>query len=355
MLLWLHDLNPFLIRFTDGFGIRWYGLAYALGFVCGWYGLVQLAKRGFLLISPQRVGDLVMTCVIGVVVGGRLGYVFFYSPSLLWTFESKFPWWGLFAIHHGGMASHGGMAGVILAAWWFAAHYRDEQGRRVPGVTVFHLTDGLALVTPFGLLFGRIANFINGELLGKIVAMPGRPAPWWAVRFPQEVVEGHDSGSLLPVEQQAERLAAIRRIIAQVALPGDDFDSGYRRVLNAIQRGDHALAAQLEPFISARHPSQLYQAAAEGLVLGGALWALGARPRKPGVLGSMFLLVYAVLRILTEFWRLPDAHLAVQRWMGFSRGQWLSVLMIAGGLVYLWLSLRSKNPPLGGWRRSRPT
>ncbi len=168
---WLHDLDPFLWRITGAFGLRWYGLAYVAGFIAAWLILSRLARRRGLPIRPEAIPDLIMAVVLGVLLGGRLGYALFYKPHLFTLWLDYAPWWGLLAINEGGMASHGGMIGVILACLWFA---RREH---LPFLLV---TDALALVTPIGLFFGRIANFINGELLGSIVAEPGKPAPWWA-------------------------------------------------------------------------------------------------------------------------------------------------------------------------------
>src|SRR5947207_12128457 len=117
---WLHDISPFLLRFTPTFGLRWYGLAYATGFLIAWWWLRWMSKRGVTPLSPQRVSDAMLLLVLGVVVGGRLGYVLFYSHDLLWYFTSSFPWWGVLQLQKGGMASHGGMIGVIMASLFIA-------------------------------------------------------------------------------------------------------------------------------------------------------------------------------------------------------------------------------------------
>jgi phosphatidylglycerol:prolipoprotein diacylglycerol transferase len=109
------------------------------------------------------------------------------------------------------------------------------------------------------------------------------------------------------------------------------------------------VARELAPFLAARHPSQLYQAAAEGLVLGGVLWWVWRKPRRVGVVGCWFLITYGVMRIVTEFWRLPDGHLAVQRVLGLSRGQWLSAVMVVVGAALMWHYARREGERLGGW------
>lgn len=352
MQAWMHDLSPFLVRLWGDFGLRWYGLSYAAGFVLAYLMLRWLARRGAALIPPARAGDVIMVLVIGVVVGGRLGYLLIYEPSLLTYFTSSPPWWGLLMVNRGGMASHGGMIGVVLACWYLSRGFKNSDGSRTPGPPFLHVLDLTAVLAPAGLFLGRIANFINGELLGKIVAMPGEPAPWWAVKFPQEFPSDHDCGQFMAPAQALARRDAIERIVRGAGYTGD-LDEGYRRVLEKVQAGQAGLARELEPWISARHPSQLYQAAAEGLIVGAAVWLLWRSPRKPGVIASAFLGLYGVLRIATEFYRLPDAHLHVQRIAGLSRGQWLSVGMIVAGTLTLVIAARAGTQKLGGWGAKR--
>lgn len=343
---WLHDLGPFVVRFTDVLGIRWYGLAYALGFVLAYLILRVLSRRGLVLIPPHRCGDTILAVIVGVVVGGRLGYVLLYEPHLLWEFSSEPPWWGLFAIQRGGMASHGGMIGVILAAWRVSRGWRRPDGSIEGRCPPMHVMDVFALLAPVGLFLGRLANFINGELLGAVAAKPGEPAPWWSVKFPQEVLSGH-STPRTPAQD-----AALDALVERHRAAGESWAGAYEGIVETIRAGGadgRRLAAELAPLLSARYPSQLLQAAAEGVVLGAALWAIWARPRKPGVVGAWFLIIYGVLRVATEFVRLPDAHLEVQKVLGLSRGQWFSVLMVVAGVAVLALIRRMKTMPVGGW------
>lgn len=345
---WLHTLSPWVWRFSQDFGIRWYGLSYALGFVGGWAILRWLAQRDLIRIPRDRVTDAVLLWVGGVVIGGRLGYVIFYKPYLFWTFTSELPWWGVLQLNKGGMASHGGIVGVVIASFFIARGFRDERGVRIGVCPPLHVMDIAAVLCPLGLMLGRLANFINGELLGAIVAMPGQPSPWWAVKFPQELL----SEQAPPLTTaQAEKLAAIAR---SVAMPSDTAEGALHRIVERVQHGGVEIAAQLEPLLAARHPSQLYQAAAEGLGVGAVVWLIWRQPRRAGVVGMWFLISYGVLRVVTELWRLPDADLAVQRILGLSRGQWLSVVMVVAGLVGL-LVIRLRGSPelFGGWGRGR--
>lgn len=341
---WLHDFSPVALRLGP-FTVRWYGLSYLAGFAAGWLLLRWLARRGVVRIAPERVADAILLIIVGVVVGGRLGYVLLYRPSLLWSFTPDLPWWGVLAIHEGGMASHGGMIGLIVAAWLIARGPADHDGVRSGAVPVRHVLDAMCLIGPLGLLFGRLANFVNGELLGRIVALPGAPAPWWAVRFPQELVET-DAPALT-----AEQHGALKALMEAVRRPGDSDAAALDRLIEAVQAGVPGIGERLAPLLSARHPSQLYQAAAEGVVVGAVLWFVARRPRVPGVVGCWFLISYGALRVVTEFWRLPDAHLKTPRIAGLSRGQWLSLVMVAVGVAILAKLARSREPKLGGWAR----
>ncbi|MFG0258257.1 MAG: prolipoprotein diacylglyceryl transferase [Phycisphaerales bacterium JB043] len=339
---WLHTIDPFAIQISEGIGLRWYGLAYLAGFVAGWWILRRMAQRGRLALRPERVLDHLFVLIIGVLVGGRLGYVLFYDIDLLTTFSDTVPFWGLLALNKGGMASHGGMIGVLLACWWIA---------RSEGVRVTHVWDGVVLAAPVGLFFGRIANFVNGELLGRIVAMPGEKGPWWSVRFPQELLSGH-----APVLTEQQRLmlgdlleeASPSALMADAGFP-DVYTAQAVSLIDLVQRGVGDYGERLAPLLAARHPSQLYQALTEGLVLGLVLMLVWRWRPKPGVAASCFLLVYGAMRVLTEVWRLPDDRYLSDGGggviAGLSRGQWLSVVMIGiGALMLVWALRRGVAP-----------
>jgi phosphatidylglycerol:prolipoprotein diacylglycerol transferase len=358
---WLHTLDPFIVKFTENFGLRWYGTAYLAGFAVAWLLLRRLSstpeRPGFTPLPRHRVGDALMWLIGGVLVGGRLGYVLIYDPSLLWRFDSSPPWWGVLAINQGGMASHGGMVGVIIAAWRISRGWRTPEGTVEGRMPALHMMDLVAMLAPAGLLFGRIANFINGELLGKIVAPPGAPGPWWAVQFPQELngwVGPYQRSTLSHTPPLSEEQMA--RLDALVTSVQQQRGGTWAQALDWIIDHAAAYADQLRPLLSSRHPSQLYQAVAEGIVVGLVVWAAAARPRKPGVVGCWFLITYGVLRVVTEFWRLPDPQFGdAARIMGLSRGQWLSVGMVVIGAACLAWVTRRAVPRMGGWlRRAEP-
>jgi phosphatidylglycerol:prolipoprotein diacylglycerol transferase len=235
-------------------GVRWYGLMYLVGFVGGLLlGRIRVTHRPDLGWSHKDLDDLLFYCVIGVVLGGRLGYVFFYK-----FYEYAHDPLKILYVWEGGMSFHGGFLGVILGMAVFA--WRRERHW-------FAVTDFLAPLVPPALGAGRIGNFINAELWGRPTDVP------WAMIFPS-------------VDSQP------------------------------------------------RHPSQLYEAIAEGLVLFLILWLFSRRPRPLGAVSGLFLLGYGTLRFAVEYTREPDYYLGLLQ-LGLTLGQWLSLPMIAGGVVLL--------------------
>jgi len=331
--VYLHQMDPFAWRISGDFGVRWYGLAYAAGFACAYVILRTLAKRGIAKMKPEQVSDFMVAVVLGVLLGGRVGWVLLYNPSALWTVGSSFPYWEAIAINQGGMASHGGIAGVIIAvAWWCR---RNQIG-------ILHQLDMAALVTPFGLGFGRLANFVNGELYGNACS----EAFAWAVRFPQEMSQ---EWGVAEFEKAIGAAGAMGLTQAQWLDIGAKAGAGNAeargrmmelvgRMEWAVREGNAQVTAVVEPLLTPRYPSQLFQAVAEGAVLAALLWGvlIFRRPRKPGVIGALFVVGYAILRIATEHWRQPDIEIG-RLWLGLSEGQWLSAGMLAAGLVSLWV------------------
>src|SRR6266513_749659 len=166
---YLHNLDPIIFRISDNVGPRWYGLSYVLAFICGYLLFLWLAKRGYADLAPQRVGDFITGCALfGVIIGGRLGYVFFYKPEMLRDPLSILRVW------EGGMSSHGGIIGVVVLTLIYSRRHRLPWTN--PGYN-------LCVVAPIGLFLGRCANFINGELYGRVTNVS------WAVQFPKELLD----------------------------------------------------------------------------------------------------------------------------------------------------------------------
>lgn len=327
---WVHDLDPVLVDLGP-VPVRFYGLAYAVGFLLGWLLIRRVLSRGRSPLGPEAASDLVVALMLGVLIGARLGYAVFYRPSLLWTFTSDLPFWELLAIHEGGMASHGGMIGVVVAALLWA------HKRQVP---FLHVMDLAAFAAPLGLFFGRLANFINGELYG-------RPAPDdlpWAMKFPSEMYTWGE-----------DRLRALGD-----ALPGSfglapsplEVRQQLPALIDAIQQDNAEVTEAAARLLVARHPSQLYEAGLEGLVVFAVLAFAWRNPRRPGIVAALFAMTYAAARIVAELFREPDAHLRGLEftWLHVTRGQWLSVLLFLAGFALLLVSRRRGSEPMGGWR-----
>ncbi len=341
---WFHDLSPYLWRISGDFGIRWYGLSYILAFVLAYFLLRFLAGRGATVIPKDRIGDAMMYLIGGVIVGGRLGYVLLYDPTLIVDFTSSIPIWGVLRLSNGGMSSHGGFLGVILASWWISKGFKDQSGNRIGQCPALHVMDTCALVAPLGLMLGRLANFINGELLGKVIAGPSEPAPWYSVRYPQEVLERQQDIHPAILEEVA-------KLSSQSMMPSDRYwEEGYIRILDAIQSGNEILKAELEPLIYARYPTQLMQAFFDGLLVFVVVWFIARKPRRVGVVGSWMLIVYALGRIPMDYFRLPDA--GISQFGGVTRGQAYSIAMLLVGIVVLVVGSRRNWPSMGGWLKT---
>ncbi|MCG2580554.1 MAG: prolipoprotein diacylglyceryl transferase [Marinobacter sp.] len=240
--------------------IHWYGLTYLVGFIAGWWlGRIR-ARKPWSPLNEDQVGDLLFYIALGVILGGRFGYVVFYNFD---AFIAD-PLW-LLRVWEGGMSFHGGLLGVMFAMWWY--------GRKV-GSGFWKMADFVAPLVPIGLGAGRIGNFINGELWGKPTDVP------WGMVFPQA------------------------------------------------------------PDALARHPSQLYQFALEGVVFFIILWWFSSKPRPRMAVSGLFLICYGVFRFLVEFVRQPDAQIGYLAFDWLTMGQVLSFPMIVAGAGLMLIAYR---------------
>ena len=250
------------------FKLRWYSLAYLGGILLGWWYLLKLLDQPGAPMARRHADDMIFYSTLGIIGGGRIGYITVYQPSIL---ENPLD---IFKLWEGGMSLHGGLVGVLLAILYLA---------RKNGLSYLRICDYVAVATMFGLLFGRLANFVNGELWGRATTVP------WGMIFPTggEVV---------------------------------------------------------------RHPSQLYEAALEGLLYGAVLtymfWRTDAR-YQPGKLWGTGLIIYGVSRFVVELFRQPDVGLENLPW-GLSMGQTLCVPMILGGL-YLVSTAKARRVRVEGF------
>ncbi|MEO5717686.1 MAG: prolipoprotein diacylglyceryl transferase [Chthoniobacterales bacterium] len=300
---YLDIFSPFMVKFGPSFGIRWYGFSYLLAFFCGFLLLRWLAQRQLCALSPAKVGDFILLASLGVVVGGRLGFVLFYRPGQILT-DPLF----VFRVWDGGMSSHGGMIGLTLATFLYARQQR---------ISWLSLADNIAVVAPVGLFLGRCANFINGELYGRAAQVA------WAMQFPKEALDLPEIGARTLAAAHAVRpeIGGLDEIIVQ-------------------SRSDQGLQDVLHQTLTPRHPSQIYEALLEGAFLFACLWFLRLRTKQPrGMLAGIFLLLYAFVRVVVEMFREPDAPLTGP----FTRGQTLSVMLIVGGICFIVYALKQKQ------------
>lgn len=269
---WVHDLSPFLFEFPDFIqntigleGVRFYGFAYVLGFLIGAALLWLAYKKQRSPLDLDAISTLMTALVVGVLVGGRLGFIIFYDLGTLLSDPAR-----IFRVWEGGMSSHGGFIGVAAAVLWFSKRKK---------MNLWKLGDTVIAVCPPGLFLGRVANFVNGELWGRVTEVP------WAVLFPQS--------------------PSVFNTVTGIYGP------------------------------EARHPSQLYGAFLEGIVLTIWLqwrfWMKGGKNVGAGILVGEFLLLYGIFRVFVEFFREPDAELI----LGLSRGQFYSVPMIVVGTLFI--------------------
>jgi phosphatidylglycerol---prolipoprotein diacylglyceryl transferase len=292
---YIHDLDPLIFRLWDNVGPRWYGLAYVLAFVCSYLVYRKLAQRGYADLPIAKVGDFITgAALFGVIVGGRLGYVFFYKPEMLRAPMSILRVW------EGGMSSHGGMLGLLAFTFYYAWRHK---------ISWTNLGDNLVVTAPIGLFFGRCANFINGELYGRATNVS------WAMQFPKELTEN--------VAETERAIVACTKI---------DPSLNSSEAIVAAARHQPQVKEILRGILTPRHPSQIYEAFFEGIILFAILWLVRTRMRQPnGVLTGLFFIFYAIFRIIVENFREPDAGLIA----GLTRGQFFSLFLIAIGLAFV--------------------
>lgn len=286
----IDDLSPFIVRFgTSNWGIRWYGMAYLTGLAWGYWMLVRWVRMQRSPVTTKEIQDFVLFGGMGMIIGGRLGYCLLYGAHELFSNPLY-----IFKLWEGGMASHGGIVGLIVGTTLFA---------RRSGKSALVLMDLIAVTGPMGIALGRIANFINGELWGRITTVP------WAVIFPNSIEAPYGMAAAEAHKWQIE----------------------------------HA-----QP----RHPSQLYAAFLEGFIILAILMPIHARHRRPGLTGGLFCMLYAIARFIDEFFREPDqgqpgspGHAAILGFM--SKGQAYTIpFFIAGIIAVVWALSRPARPEL---------
>lgn len=348
MFTYTHSLSPFLIEFTQGLGLRWYGLSYIAAFLFAIYIIKYKVAHSKSLLKVNQVADFVYFVAFGILIGGRLGYCLFYAPDLFLQFNSSFPFWGVLELHKGGMASHGGILGVIAACYFYG---RKKQ------IHFLHLVDLAALSAGVGLFFGRIANFINGELYGRACVKSCA----FGVRFPQELYRWLQEmpSKLKELGPLVEQLSAQNIRVNNQAVNAEIWNSWVLEIINQSSTAKYkvslwinkiiSLAEQSQPLVikhldilTVRYPSQIFQAFLEGLLVFILCFFIWKKPRPLGFVTACFGLLYSMARITGEAYRMPDLGIGFQLW-GLTRGQWLSIAFIVISLIFLLFSIRPKN------------
>ncbi|MEO1857173.1 MAG: prolipoprotein diacylglyceryl transferase [Rubritalea sp.] len=342
LAIYVHDLNPVIVEITDTIKIRWYGLAYLMAFVVGYFLLKWLAARKLWVLPGRVVGDFIAyAAVFGVFLGGRIGNVLIYQRQEL--LEDPLV---VFRVWEGGMASHGGILGLMIFTFVYAKNKK---------VSWTGLGDGLCVVAPLGIMFGRLANFINGELYGRV-----DQGYAWAMKFPNALWDGNTVEGTKPMLTQAAAARAdkggeyteyyeklIKSSDAYLAgeLPAGsqglaDFQalaSQKAEMLNAAIRQNPDVREAVAHYLEPRYPSQLFQAALEGFLLFLILFAVRLKFPKlaHGVLTGLFFIFYAIFRISMEKFREPEiANISIvgSEW---TMGQFLSLFMILIGFGFI--------------------
>ncbi|WP_018970808.1 prolipoprotein diacylglyceryl transferase [Rubritalea marina] len=339
---YIHDLNPVILEITDTLKLRWYGLAYLLAFVCGYLLLKFLGDRKLWVLPGKVAGDFIAyAAIFGVFLGGRIGSVVFYN----WDSFVADPL-SILRVWDGGMASHGGILGLMIFTFIYAKkHHLSWTG----------LGDGLCVVAPLGIMFGRIANFINGELYGRIDR-----SFHWAMKFPNtlwdsNMVESKSAGLSQQVAAHADAGGEYAVFYQQLLDSYDHYIEGAYaegspehlaflelnqqkvEMLNQAIRENEVVREAVGNYLEPRYPSQLFQAALEGLALFAILFTLRITWRKAphGALTGLFFILYAIFRISMEQFREPE--ISGIRFLGgsWTMGQFLSLFMIAIGVGFL--------------------
>ena len=332
---YVHDLDPVIFQITEGIALRWYGLAYLAGFFAGYLLLKRLAERKLWVLPPEKTADFIAAAaLLGVFLGGRLGYVFFYQIPRDGLGSVLSDPLVIFRVWEGGMASHGGILGLVIFTYFYARKHK---------VSWAGLGDGLCVVGPIGLMCGRIANFINGELYGRVAEGVA-----WAVKFPGAFMDQNapESGRLNDALHDAyaadPEFAKSMNVLPPDGNLGENQFYYFHKLIEANRESERVTEA-IEPYLQPRHPSQLYEGFLEGALLFAILWFVRLRfPKAPhGLITGLFFFLYATFRIIAEQFREPDAAWVIENVL--TKGQFLSLFMYLFSAAFLFYAFRNRG------------
>lgn len=336
---YVHDLNPVIFEITETVKLRWYGFAYLLAFIVGYLILRWMGNRKLWVLPGNVAGDFIAyAAFFGVFLGGRIGNVLIYQRQEFFNDPLV-----LFRVWEGGMASHGGILGLMIFTFFYAKSKK---------VSWTGLGDGLCVVAPLGIMFGRLANFINGELYGRADASFA-----WAMKFPNalwdpKVVENQSRGLAQQSAARADVDGEYAQFYTELLLEEDKLAAGQlvdnadrlmelrgsrAEMLNKAIRENADVKEAVAHWLEPRYPSQLFQAAMEGLALFLILFIMRMKFPKLayGVLTGMFFILYALFRISMENFREPEIENLTMMGIEMTMGQFLSTFMILIGLGFI--------------------
>lgn len=396
--IWIHNLSPYLFRFSSQTGIRWYGLAYLFGFIFAALIMTRQSRRNTEALKTVFVWEFLTFLVFGTMIGGRIGYAVFYNTRLLTSFSPEAPYWEIFNIWAGGMSSHGGLLGAVAACLFYSFvlnSRRDHTQSSLGKPSFWQLSDMAAIGCSVGIFLGRIANFMNGELFGRRAPSDA----WYAVKFPKEMLlwlqqaaqspfgatsiygSGFTSGFTSGSRPMAEALLSSTIVSSVSETPqmtpylqllklnsiahslspesGIQFEMALKKIhtnptatqtlkhlieqiILAIEAGNEEIRRALGALLTPRYPSQLLEAALEGLLTFIVVLFVSRRNLKPGIVSAFWLMLYSLSRIFCEVFREPDPHLGAQ-WIGLTRGQYLSGISLFTS-IFLLIWIRSNTP-----------
>jgi len=319
--------DSFFWRWTEDFGVHWYGLAYLCSFVLGALVIRFISRRQDSGLSDEQCWDLILFAAVAIAIGGRLGFCFFYDHDLFFQFRGEFPFWGVLALQQGGMSAFGAMLAIAALLLFLSWRW---------GISLPHLFDLSAVTGALTFFFLRLASFLSGELLGRPV---DGDFPY-ACKFPQEIFYWLQAGG-----SNEPHLQALAKVEPSLNLAAPDLGE---QILLLVSQGNTKLAEALTAQLAWRYPTQIFAAAGEGFLIFLLLMVLWYSPRRPGVIAGLFFLFYSLSRFVEEVYAAPEW--TGGPWiLGLTIGQVLAGILFVAGCWFLFFYGRRDLIPRPGW------